>query len=231
MKRHYGRCLAMVPSVRMRARSAGVVLSAAIVGACDPAATDAAYWERARTEGAGGAAAGSGGDDGSSTTTSTPSTSTAPDSVSTGAPPTACASISLTTISYGGHYEPDNVGAVWITDDSGAFVRTLERWGSRRLKHAVAWRASSNGNEVDAITGATEHTHVAHDVVWDCRDAGGAVRDSGAFQVHAEFTEEDSAERDPPGPHRVVPIDLAIPGPVDAPDDAGYRDVRIVVRP
>lgn len=232
MKANYGPGLAMVPSAWMRARIAGVVLAASIAGGCDPAATDAAYWERARTGGADSAsAAGSGGGEASSTTSSVPSTSTSPGSASTGAPPTPCATISLTTVSYGGHYEPDNVGAVWITDESGVFVRTLERWGSRRLKHAVAWRASSDGNEVDAITGATEHTHVPHDVVWDCRDVSGAVRDAGAYQVHAEFTEEDSAEDDPPGPHRIVPIDLAVTGPVDAPDDAAYRDVRIVVRP
>ncbi len=208
----------------MRAWSAGIVLTVSIGGGCDPAAADRSYWERARAGESG--AGGSGGGD----TTSAPSTSSA-DSASTGALPTACAAISLTTISYDGHYEPDNVGAVWITDSSGAFVRTLERWGIRRLKHAVAWRASSDGNEVDAITGATKHSHVAHDVTWDCRDASGAVRDAGAYEVHAEFTEEDSAERDPPGPHRVFAIDLSAPGPVAAPDDAAYRDVHIVVRP
>jgi len=149
----------------------------------------------------------------------------------TGTPAATCASIAFSTVSYEGEYEPDNVGAVWIVDASGAYVRTIERWGTKRLKNAVAWREDSAGDDVDAVTGATRHEHGLHELQWDCRDASGNLRDGGSFEVHLEFTEEDSAEGDPPGPHRVVPLDLAVPGPLDTPDDAAFASVTIVVRP
>jgi hypothetical protein len=219
------------------ARPTSAVLAWVAFAACDPTTTDPSYWERAPSASvaSGGEGDGDGDGDGdpSGGGAAAPDSSAAPsssDSGATGNPTATCASIALTTVSYGGEYEPENVGAVWLTED-GTFVRTLERWGSQRLKNAVAWRASSSGNDVDAITGATRDEHGSHDLVWDCRDADGGLRDAGVFELHAEFTEDDSAEGEPPGPHRVMPFDLAVPGPIDTPDDATFQGVRVVVRP
>lgn len=98
----------------------------------------------------------------------------------------------VTTTTYGGHYSPREVGAIWITDANGKFVKTLERWGTTRIKNAVHWEKSSGGNVVDAITGATELFPKTHQLSWDCKVAGAAVPD-GDYFLNEEYTEDNSA--------------------------------------
>jgi hypothetical protein len=130
--------------------------------------------------------------------------------------------LQLTTKSYGGHYAPDNVGAIWITRADGTFVRTLEAWGTKRLRNAVAWRKASQGNVVDAITGATRQAHGTHTASWACEA-------DGAYVVHVELTEEDSAQGEPAGPHREIAFDTSVPGDVAAADDATYTSITATV--
>lgn len=226
--------------VRSRAalqRSKGVLhvvelLGVAALGAsCDPARTDASYWDRRpglTNEGETSAGDGHGtaaGDEAAGTdATSSPSPSVAPSG--------ACARVEVTTVSYRGEYAPENVGAIWIATASGAFVRTLDVWGNKRLEHAVAWRAASNGDDVDAITGATRKSAGAHIAAWDCRDAQGAAVAPGSYVVHLEFTEENSSDERPPGPHRLLPFELAASvSAASVPDDATTRGFRIVPLP
>lgn len=209
-------------------RVAGMLFAAVGVGACDPARTDPSYWDRAPGLARPDAGAGSTDapeDDGSGDGATGGGGAAAPSA-------SACARVEVTTISYRGEYAPENVGAIWITTASGAFVRTLDVWGSKRLKHAVAWLASSNGNDVDAVTGATRKSAGGHVVAWDCRDAQGAKVAPGAYVVNLEFTEENSSEDSPPGPHRLLPFDVASSvSAASAPDDATSTGLRVVPLP
>lgn len=206
-------------------------IPALAVAACDPTRTDPTYWDRApglaSAGGGGGAGSAPDGTDGDGDGT------VVGDGTGGGEPAAdACARVEVTTISYRGEYAPENVGAIWITTASGAFVRTLDVWGSKRLKHAVAWLASSNGNDVDAVTGATRKSAGGRVVAWDCRDAAGAKVAPGAYVVHVEFTEENSSEDSPPGPHRLLPFDVASAvSAASAPDEAAFSGLRVVPLP
>jgi hypothetical protein len=130
---------------------------------------------------------------------------------------------------YGGEYAPENVGVAWIERDSGEFVRTLTVWAEVRGEHLVRWRASSDGNKVDAMTGATRGSHRTSEVAWDLRDALGQLAAPGAYRLMFEYTEEDSNGGDPPGPRLELPFTLgAGPVVVPAPADAAYKDILVI---
>ncbi|APR82054.1 Hypothetical protein A7982_07403 [Minicystis rosea] len=97
--------------------------------------------------------------------------------------------VSFTTATFGGEYSPRNVGAVWVENGQGAFVKTLEVWAVKRIKYLTKWRAASGGNVVDAVTGATRSKHGSHALTWDITDVGGNVVPDGTYRVNVEFTE------------------------------------------
>lgn len=99
----------------------------------------------------------------------------------------------FTTVSFNGKYAPDNVGAVWVIDGGGAFVKTLEVWGTKRLQYVEKWKSESGGSTVDAVTGATRSSHGSHEVVWDLKGLDGQVVADGPYQVVVEFTEHNAA--------------------------------------
>jgi len=96
-----------------------------------------------------------------------------------------------TTKSAKGKYAPRHVVAIWVTDSKGGFVKTLEVRGRKMKKHLRTWTAQSKNSEVDAITGATLKTHLAHTVTWDCRDIRGALLPDGEYQIHVELTDKN----------------------------------------
>ena len=116
---------------------------------------------------------------------------------STGADPPPSAgptlTVDFTTASFNGEYAPDNVGAVWVTDEQDVFVKTLELWAVKRVKYLVKWRAASGDSTIDAVTGATRSHHGPHELVWDMTDVGGKVVPDGVFRVYVEFTEQNGA--------------------------------------
>jgi hypothetical protein len=139
-------------------------------------------------------------------------------STGTGAPPTGMPrlTVDFTTISFNGEYAPRNVGAVWITDGQDGFVKTLEKWAVKRSKYLVKWKAASDGNIVDAVTGATRLEHAAHALTWDGTDVNGSLVADGIYRVYIEFTEEDYAGpwtsiefTKGPSPVTITPANLA----------------------
>ncbi len=125
----------------------------------------------------------------------------------------------FTTVSYHGKYSPKNIGAVWIADGSGKFVKSLNVWASKRASNLLKWSAASGGNKVDAITAATATTHSPHSAEWDCTNLSGQIVPDGPYKLMLEFTEEDSAKFIwPPGPSTAVnfvkgggPVSMAPP--------------------
>ena len=125
---------------------------------------------------------------------------------------------SVTTATYGGAYKPAHVLAIWVTDASGTFVKTLKRQAWGRRGYLTQWVANSEENAVDAITGATLTSHQAHNLVWDCTDVDGSLVPDGVYRIRVEFTEDNGTGKITPDTHiqftkgptatTVSPVDL-----------------------
>ncbi|HTV25550.1 MAG TPA: DUF2271 domain-containing protein [Polyangiaceae bacterium] len=104
----------------------------------------------------------------------------------------------MTTAPHGGRYTPRNVGAIWVADATGAYLKSLDVWGDRRLSHVEAWNAATSAagvprDRVDAVTGATQPAHSTHRVAWDCTDHRGQLVPDGPYRVYFEMTEANAA--------------------------------------
>lgn len=87
----------------------------------------------------------------------------------------------------------ENVLAVWVTDNSGTFVKTRMRfWGSETNDHLPSWKSNSGQNVVDAITGPTLTSYTnptafgEKTVVWDGKDVTGTTVPDGTYKVFVE---------------------------------------------
>lgn len=95
----------------------------------------------------------------------------------------------IRTVSEGGNYAPKHVLAIWVEYESD-FVKTRLLRGNSRKQYLYTWKAASNYNVVDAITGATLTSHTTHSVSWDCMDLDGNVVPDGDYTVWVEYTEK-----------------------------------------
>lgn len=99
-------------------------------------------------------------------------------------------SFTITTIDNEKKFSPDNVLAIWVENDGGKFVKTLQVQAARRKPHLYTWNTESGGNTVDAISGPTLHSHTPHTVIWNCKDTTGTVVKDGQYQIVTEYTDE-----------------------------------------
>jgi len=99
------------------------------------------------------------------------------------------ATINFTTVNPGGTYNPKHVLAVWAENTSNAFVKTLKVRASTRIKYLYSWNSKSNGNKVDAISGATMPSHQAHTLTWNCTDVNQNKLSDGKYKILIEFTD------------------------------------------
>lgn len=147
-----------------------------------------------------------------------------PDACGGGSLATSALSFSVRTSSVGGKFAPRNVGAIWIQDGSGTFVKTLERWGTTRAKWLVTFNAASDGNVVDAITGPTKLSHETHDVTWDLTDTAGCPVAAGDYAVWLELTDRSGA-----GVTLDIPFVLAPAGkPILPADTSSFHDMALL---
>lgn len=93
------------------------------------------------------------------------------------------------TVTQNGTYAPKNVFVIWIEDADG-FVKTRKAMANQRKQYLYTWKAASNYNVVDAITGSTLTSHQTHTVTWDCTDLDGNIVPDGDYTVWVEFTEK-----------------------------------------
>ncbi|HEY0715027.1 MAG TPA: DUF2271 domain-containing protein, partial [Polyangia bacterium] len=104
---------------------------------------------------------------------------------------------SLTRTMNRGYY-PRNVGALWIADSTGKFIKSLNVWGNRRLNHLERWvaatrAAGSNNNRVDAVTAATMNSHAMRMGTWNCTNFAGMVVPDGDYQACFEINETSNS--------------------------------------
>lgn len=95
----------------------------------------------------------------------------------------------IRTVTAGGNYSPKHVLAIWVEDVNG-FVKTRKAMANQRKQYLYTWKAASDYNVVDAITGSTLTSHQTHTITWDCTDLDGEIVPDGDYVVWAEFTDK-----------------------------------------
>ncbi len=100
-------------------------------------------------------------------------------------------SFSVQTVSPNGKYSPRNIYAIWVVDAQGKFVKTLAKFARTRAIYLTAWNATSLGNVVDAVSGATVSSHGVRDASWDLTDATGNTVPDGDYKIVVELTDAD----------------------------------------
>jgi PKD repeat protein len=93
----------------------------------------------------------------------------------------------IRTVTDNGTYSPKHVLAIWVEDANG-FVKTRKAMANQRKQYLYTWKAASNYNVVDAITGPTLTSHQTHTVAWNCTDLLGNIVPDGDYTVWVEFT-------------------------------------------
>lgn len=83
-------------------------------------------------------------------------------------------------------YGTKHVLAIWIQDAGGQFVKTNAKYGNED-DHLTSWKASSGGNKVDAVTGATITSYRNESVVWNGTDVNSNVVPDGTYKVFIEM--------------------------------------------
>ena len=130
------------------------------------------------------------------------------------------------TVQAGGNYAPKHVFAIWIEDMDG-FVKTRKAMANQRIQYLYTWKAASNYNVVDAITGSTLTSHQTHIVTWDCTDLEGELVPDGDYQIWVEFTDQ----------HAQGPLSTHVftKGPdaqsITPPDETYFKDIEIIYTP
>jgi hypothetical protein len=122
---------------------------------------------------------------------------------------------SVTTVTANGRYAPRNVGAIWITNSGGTFVKTLDVWGTIRLSNATAWVNASRDVTTDAVTGATRGSHGPLSAHWDCTDSTEQPVAPGSYTVSVTFAEDDASIFFGPPAHEASVMFTVGSGPVN----------------
>ncbi len=93
---------------------------------------------------------------------------------------------SCSTSAPNGNWGTKHVVAIWIENSNNAFVKTNAKYGHDD-DHLTTWKASSNGNKVDAVTGATVSSYRTESVIWDGTDVSRVVVEDGTYNVFIEM--------------------------------------------
>jgi hypothetical protein len=111
----------------------------------------------------------------------------------TGVMPTMVA-FDVTTVAQGGRYQPQNIGAIWVEDSGGKYIKTLEVWAGIRAIYLSRWLSvNAWGDETDAVSSATIRMHKAHHATWDLTDSSGKAVPDGDYTIYVESTDQDRA--------------------------------------
>jgi hypothetical protein len=146
---------------------------------------------------------------------------------SQGPPQTCTLTFQVTTATANGSYAPRNCGAIWVTDANGRFVKSLNVWAQKRIRHLVTWQASAMGNTVDAVTSATVNSHGTRMAKWNCTGVDHQPVADGTYRINAEMTERNGLGR------VMMPLEFVKRGtdPVmlTAPDQSSFKGIRLQV--
>lgn len=150
-------------------------------------------------------------------------------------PPGKCTfRFDVTTTSYGGRYGPANVGAIYIENASGGYVKSLNvwGWGGIRLGNLTDWAQLSGNDVTDAVTSATRRNGGPVSGSWDCTDHTRALVPAGQYKVCCSFQEDDALPFFGPAPKQVcVPFDVGS-GPVtqNPPNQGNFTSMSLTMQ-
>jgi PKD repeat protein len=132
----------------------------------------------------------------------------------------------IRTVTAGGNYAPKHVLAIWIEKD-GNFVKTRKAMANQRKQYLYTWKAASNYNVVDAITGATLTSHQTHTVTWNCKDLDGNTVPDGDYVIRTEFTDQHAQ-----GPlYSLTFTKGANNQALNPPDETYFKDITLQFTP
>lgn len=114
---------------------------------------------------------------------------------------------SVRTVSYNGNYAPRHVFAIWITNSSNQFVKTIKVCGNSYRSKLVKWVASSGNNTTGAVTSASLNNHQLHNVTWNGQTYQNVVVPDGDYKVNVEFAEHNATTNNP-GKYKVTTFAL-----------------------
>jgi hypothetical protein len=81
-------------------------------------------------------------------------------------------------------------GAVWVEDDIGRFVKTLEQWGTKVFVFgdisAYFRRRPLTNCPIDVMSKATLTAHIQHVLPWDGKDLNGHVVKDGTYKLRMQ---------------------------------------------
>lgn len=109
-------------------------------------------------------------------------------------------SMEFTTIPLTGmKYSPSHILAVWITNNSGVYQKTLLVYADMRIGYLTNWNSQTGGDKVDAITGPTRHSHTTRTVSWDMKNIFNVEVPDGDYNINIEMTSDDFS-----GPFKMI---------------------------
>jgi len=104
-------------------------------------------------------------------------------------------SVEYMTTVIGEHWAPANVGAVWIEDAAGGYVKTIERWAALRVGSLYRWNEHAcvaAWPEMDVMAMATLPNHnTMHHAIWTTKDWKGNIVPDGTYRLFIEVTETE----------------------------------------
>lgn len=138
----------------------------------------------------------------------------------------------VTTTSYGGRFSPRNVGAIYIEDAAGGFVKTLTVWGTVELHNLTDWESLSGGNTTDAIAGATRANAGPISGSWDCTNVSHQPVSDAQYQACCSFQEDDALPFFGPAPKKAcVPFSKGTgPFTQPAPDQGNFKNMTLTMQ-
>lgn len=123
-------------------------------------------------------------------------------------------------------FQPKNVGAIWVADESGKLVKTLEVWAQTRLVFLVAYNRARAGASVDVTAGATLPNHRVHKVRWDLKNASGATAAPGRYKLMLELNDGEAI-----GMTAAVEFDTSAgAATLKPPDEMCYKNMNLQLK-
>ena len=101
--------------------------------------------------------------------------------------------VSTTTVTFNGDHAPKHYLAIWITNSTGTYVKTLMAYyGGSHVSDLTNWVASnSSKDKTDATTGATLSSHATRTATWNGTNVAKTVVADGNYIVKLEMTENE----------------------------------------
>jgi DUF2075 family protein len=96
--------------------------------------------------------------------------------------------ITTSTATAGGGYNPSNIVAIWIKSSTGTYVKSLMVLAATRKNDLINWIANNSAKNVtDATTGATQNSYATRTCTWNGTNTSGVVVPNGNYILCMEL--------------------------------------------